>query len=54
MSRMIYKNYYNVGIAVDTDDGLLVPVIHDADKLSVFEIAKQINEYSVKAKRKKT
>lgn len=51
--RMIYKKYYNIGIAVDTPEGLVVPVIHDADKLSIFEIAKKINEYSVKARERK-
>ena len=51
--RMVYKNYYNVGIAVDTDDGLLVPVIRDADKLSIFEIAQTLNEISVKSRERK-
>ena len=51
--RMVYKNYYNIGIAVDTEDGLIVPVIKDADKLSLFEIAKQVNEISVKARDRK-
>ncbi len=51
--RMIYKNYYNIGIAVDTDDGLLVPVIKDADKLSIFELARQLNDFSVKARERK-
>ena len=51
--RIVYKNYYNIGIAVDTPDGLLVPVIRDADKLSIFEIAKIINEISVKSRDRK-
>ena len=50
---MVYKNYYNVGIAVDTDDGLLVPVIRDADRLSIFEIAQTLNEISVKSRERK-
>lgn len=52
-NRLIYKKYYNIGIAVDTPDGLVVPVVKDADKLSVFEIARQINELSEKAREKK-
>lgn len=51
--RIVYKNYYNIGIAVDTPDGLLVPVIRDTDKLSIFEIAKLLNEISVKARERK-
>ena len=52
-SRMIYKNYYNIGIAVDTEDGLVVPVIQDADKLSITEIARQIGELAEKARSRK-
>ena len=40
-NQMIYKNYYNIGIAVDTEDGLIVPVIKDVDKLSIFQIAQK-------------
>jgi pyruvate dehydrogenase E2 component (dihydrolipoamide acetyltransferase) len=52
-SRMIYKNYYNIGIAVDTEDGLVVPVIRDVDKLSIQELAKKVNEISAKARDRK-
>ena len=52
-NRMIYKNYYNIGIAVDTPEGLVVPVIKDADKLSVFQIAQLLTELSEKAKERK-
>lgn len=48
-NRLIYKNYYNIAIAVDTPDGLVVPVIRNADKLSIFEIALKIRELSEKA-----
>jgi pyruvate dehydrogenase E2 component (dihydrolipoamide acetyltransferase) len=51
--RMIYKNYYNIAIAVDTPEGLVVPVIRNADRLSIFEIAQQIAELSEKAKARK-
>ncbi len=48
--NLIYKKYYNIGIAVDTDDGLLVPVIKDADKKSLKELAVEIAEISEKAR----
>ena len=48
--NMIYKKYYNIGIAVDTDKGLMVPVVRNADKLSLSEIAAKISEYSEKAR----
>lgn len=51
--RMIINNRYNIAIAVDAPDGLVVPVILDADKLTIFEIAKRIDEISVKARERK-
>lgn len=48
--NMIYKRYYNIGIAIDTPKGLVVPVIRDADKLSIKEIAKEIQILSDKAR----
>ena len=48
--NMIYKRYYNIGIAVDTEKGLVVPVIKNADKLGVVEIAKEIQALSEKAR----
>lgn len=47
--EIVYKHYYNIGIATDTDAGLYVPVIQDADKKSMFEIADEIVEKSTKA-----
>ena len=47
---MIYKKYYNIGIAVDTDKGLMVPVVRNADRLSIAEIAAKITEFSEKAR----
>ncbi|WP_040979850.1 dihydrolipoamide acetyltransferase family protein [Oceanobacillus jeddahense] len=44
------KHYYNVGIAADTDRGLLVPVVKNADKKSIFQISSEINELAVKAR----
>lgn len=47
---MIYKKYYNIGIAVDTEDGLIVPVIKNVDKKSIKELAIEIAEISEKAR----
>jgi len=47
--RIIYKDHINIGIAVDTDDGLVVPVIRDADLLSLKDLAARINDFSVRA-----
>jgi pyruvate dehydrogenase E2 component (dihydrolipoamide acetyltransferase) len=49
-NRMVYKKYYNIGIAVDTDDGLVVPVIRDVDKLSIRELSVKIKEMAEKAR----
>ena len=48
--NMIYKRYYNIGIATDTPKGLVVPVIRNADRLSIKEIAIAIEELSTKAR----
>ena len=51
--EIILKKYYNIGFAVDTPDGLLVPVIKNADSKSILEIAKEIYELAEKAKTRK-
>ena len=51
--RMIYKNRYNIGIAIDTPEGLVVPVIRDADRLTIAELTQKITEYSLKARERK-
>ncbi|WP_414840064.1 dihydrolipoyllysine-residue acetyltransferase [Carnobacterium sp. TMP28] len=48
-NEVVYKHYFNIGIATDTDRGLFVPVIKDADAKSIFTIAKEITELSGKA-----
>ncbi|GMB08616.1 pyruvate dehydrogenase E2 component (dihydrolipoamide acetyltransferase) [Thermolongibacillus altinsuensis] len=48
--EIIYKHYYNIGIAADTEKGLLVPVVKHADRKSIFAIAKEINELATKAR----
>lgn len=50
--EILLKNYYNIGIAVDTPDGLMVPVIKNADQLSLFEIASAIDSLTQKARTK--
>ncbi|MFB6465737.1 dihydrolipoamide acetyltransferase family protein [Cytobacillus sp. Hz8] len=49
-SEIIHKHYFNIGIAADTDKGLLVPVVKDADRKSVFNISNEINELATKAR----
>lgn len=51
--NLIYKHYYNIGIAVDTPEGLLVPVIRNADRKSIVELAQELNEISQKARDRK-
>ncbi|RDY69965.1 dihydrolipoamide acetyltransferase family protein [Halobacillus sp. SY10] len=48
--EIIQKHYYNIGIAADTEKGLMVPVVKDADRKSVFSISSEINELAVKAR----
>ncbi|MFN2746061.1 MULTISPECIES: dihydrolipoamide acetyltransferase family protein [Bacillus] len=48
--EVIQKHYYNIGIAADTDKGLLVPVVKNADRKAVFEISNEINELATKAR----
>jgi len=48
--ELIYKNYYDIGVAVGTEAGLVVPVVRNADKLSFAEIEKTIGAYGKKAR----
>lgn len=48
--EIIQKHYYNIGIATDTERGLLVPVIKHADRKSVFAVSNEINELATKAR----
>lgn len=48
--EIIQKHYYNIGIAADTDKGLLVPVIKHADRKSVFAVSDEINQLATKAR----
>jgi 2-oxoglutarate dehydrogenase E2 component (dihydrolipoamide succinyltransferase) len=47
---LVFKNYYHLGIAVGTDKGLVVPVVRDADRLSIAGIEKQIADYGKRAR----
>jgi pyruvate dehydrogenase E2 component (dihydrolipoamide acetyltransferase) len=51
--EIIYKRAYHLGIAVDTPEGLLVPVLRNADQLTLYQIAQQL-EYLVEGARKRT
>ena len=51
--RLIVKRYYHIGLAVDTPDGLVVPVLRDADQKGVFDVAKEIEVLSQKAQQGK-
>ncbi len=48
--EIVYKNYYDIGVAVGTPNGLVVPVVRDADQLSFAGLEKKIAEYGVKAR----
>ncbi len=51
--KLILKKYFHIGIAVDTPDGLVVPVIRDVDKKGLLELAQELGEISTKARDKK-
>jgi pyruvate dehydrogenase E2 component (dihydrolipoamide acetyltransferase) len=51
--EIIYKQYLNIGVAVDTDRGLLVPVIREVDKKNIVELAAELTQLSKKARDKK-
>src|SRR5688572_31855596 len=51
--ELVYKKYVNVGVAVDTDRGLLVPVIRDADRKNITEISVELQQLAEKARGKK-
>ncbi|MGD9785042.1 MAG: 2-oxoglutarate dehydrogenase complex dihydrolipoyllysine-residue succinyltransferase [Hyphomicrobiaceae bacterium] len=49
-TEIIYKNYYHVGVAVGTEKGLVVPVVREADRLSIAEIEAKIGEFGKRAR----
>ena len=48
--ELVYKNHYDIGVAVGTDKGLVVPVVRDADQMSLAEVEKAIAGYGKKAR----
>ncbi len=51
--NLVVKKYYHIGVAVDTPDGLVVPVVRDADRKGVFDVARELSEISRLAREKK-
>jgi pyruvate dehydrogenase E2 component (dihydrolipoamide acetyltransferase) len=49
-NEIVYKKYYNIGIATDTDNGLIVPVIKDADRKSIWMIADSIRDLAARGR----
>ena len=52
-NEIVLKDYFHIGIAVDTEQGLIVPVIRDVDKKSMFELAKELEQLAQKARDRK-
>ena len=50
--NLVMKNYYHFGVAVDTPSGLIVPVIKDVDKKSIFELSSELMDISERARNK--
>ncbi len=51
--EIVLKKYYNIGIAVDTEDGLIVPVIRNADQKTIIDLAKEMNEIAARTRERK-
>lgn len=51
--QIVYKKYFHIGVAVDTENGLLVPVIRDVDRKSVVQLAKELDDVAKKARERK-
>jgi pyruvate dehydrogenase E2 component (dihydrolipoamide acetyltransferase) len=52
-NEIIYKDYFHIGVAVDTEGGLIVPVLRDVDKKNLFELSKELNELTEKTRQRK-
>ena len=50
---LIFKQYYHIGVAIDTPEGLVVPPVRDADRKSIYELAKEVAEFSDRARARK-
>ncbi len=51
--EIVFKDYYHIGIAVDTEQGLIVPVIRDVDKKSLLQLSRELAEMAEKARQRK-
>lgn len=51
--EIVYKEYYHIGVAVDTESGLIVPVIKDVDKKSLLELSKELAEMAERTRHRK-
>jgi pyruvate dehydrogenase E2 component (dihydrolipoamide acetyltransferase) len=51
--NLVLKQYCHIGVAVDTPDGLMVPVLRDVDKKGIAQLARELGEFSAKAREKK-
>jgi len=51
--EIVYKDYFHVGVAVDTEAGLIVPILRDVDKKSLFQLATELHEVTEKARQRK-
>jgi pyruvate dehydrogenase E2 component (dihydrolipoamide acetyltransferase) len=53
VNELVFKDYVHIGLAVDTEQGLLVPVIRDVDKKDLFQLSKDVQELAEKARARK-
>jgi pyruvate dehydrogenase E2 component (dihydrolipoamide acetyltransferase) len=53
LQEIVFKEYYHLGIAVDTEQGLIVPVLKDADKKNMLEISKELQDLAEKTRQRK-
>ena len=51
--EIVFKDYYHIGIAVDTEQGLIVPVVRDVDKKDLLQLSKELAELAEKARQRK-
>jgi pyruvate dehydrogenase E2 component (dihydrolipoamide acetyltransferase) len=51
--EIVFKEYYHIGLAVDTEQGLIVPVLRDVDKKNLLQISKEVNDLAEKARARK-
>jgi pyruvate dehydrogenase E2 component (dihydrolipoamide acetyltransferase) len=52
-NEIIYKDYYHIGVAVDTEGGLIVPVLRDVDKKNLFGLSQELHELTEKTRQRK-